>query len=517
MATVLKDTKEYANKLSTDGNAMFHYEVIARQNANYHQGDYKFSKQGSRYGTTADEVLDTLNHRFGKDTIAKLQANNSLNVLSLAQAREQFGNIPDNADGFYVGGTAYLVHDNIHPEMIIPTFLHELGGHGGLQTLMSDAAYQGFMREFDNLVASGDKLAVKAKALADKHSKNKAEAQNEYLPYLITLASRQKEKQGKIKGLINRMMMAIRTFIRQKLGVSLPVTPDEIVLVAEKAVRERASGAFDSNNGDIRFSLNESDDSDLARAIDDVVAGKKKTGYVKLGTTPDVLKMLGVTDGTVRISRDVIEKSMANTLGRRTFFKNRHSLTAEAMKELPKQLNNPIAVFNSSTVDGAMVVLTELTEHSKGKDKPVVVALSFETNKKGVELVNIASVYGRSKSQLETAFNNDLLYLHKEKGQQFLTTLQLQLHWDFTSNADLSARNIKTNDDLSQYQNDIGDEFVQNLDIKFSKMSDLYDTAKDETKETVEKLGKVASDFIANPKSFVKQGASLSFHPLHTL
>lgn len=263
MATVLKDTKEYANKLSTDGNAMFHYEVIARQNANYHQGDYKFSKQGSRYGTTADEVLDTLSNRFGKDTIAKLQANNSLNVLSFSQAREQFGNIPDNADGFYKNGTAYLIHDNIHPEMIIPTFLHELGGHGGLQTLMSDTAYQGFMREFDKLVASGDKLAVEAKNLADKHSKNKAEAQSEYLPYLITLASRQKENQSKIKGLINRMMMAIRTFIRQKLGVSLPVTPDEIVAVAEKAVRERASGAFDPNNGNISFSLNESVVADI--------------------------------------------------------------------------------------------------------------------------------------------------------------------------------------------------------------------------------------------------------------
>lgn len=104
---------------------------------------------------------------------------------------------------------------------------------------------------------------MEAKNLADKHSKNKAEAQSEYLPYLITLASRQKEQQGKLKGLINRMMMAIRTFIRQKLGVSLPVTPDEIVAVAEKAVRERASGAFDSNNGNIRFSLNESVVADI--------------------------------------------------------------------------------------------------------------------------------------------------------------------------------------------------------------------------------------------------------------
>lgn len=43
-----------------------------------------------------------------------------------------------------------------------------------------------------------------------------------------------------------------------------------------------------------------------------------------------------------------------------------------------------------------------------------------------------------------------MLYLNKQKGQQFLNTHPLQLHWDLTSDADLSIRNIKTNADLSQ-------------------------------------------------------------------
>ena len=46
--------------------------------------------------------------------------------------------------------------------------------------------------------------------------------------------------------------------------------------------------------------------------------------------------------------------------------------------------------------------------------------------------------------------DTDLLYLNKQKGQQFLTTHPLQLHWDITSDADLSAHNIKTNEDLPQ-------------------------------------------------------------------
>lgn len=508
LAMILNAIKDHASRMVMDGKALFMGEVLQRQNAEYHAGKLKFSKQGGRYGTTAQDVLDVLNNRFGKDTIKKLMNNGSLKVISLAKAKAQFGNIPDDVDGFYTDGTAYLIHDNIHTDMIVPTFLHELGGHGGLQTLMSEKAYQSLLNEFHDMVARGDETAKQAKALADKHSRTQAEADSEYLAYMITLASR--NNSSKAKSLMNRVIMAIKTFLKNTFGISLALTPNDILALSEKMVRDRANGQVGNGIDDVRFSLDESENSDFARAVDEIVAGKRKKGFVRLGKTPDVLKMLGVIDGTVRISRDVLEKSMANVLKRRTYFRHTHSVTPEMMKELPKQLNNPIAVFKSSSVDGAMVVLTELTEHSKGKDKPVVATLHFETTKKGVELVNIASVYGRSKSQLKTAFHDDLLYLHKEKGQQFLTTMELQLHQDFTSkNADLSIHNIKTNDDLSQYQNE------NNIDdIQFSRMADMadfYDKNQDKAKEVLGKLGGAVNDFINNPKSFVKsakQGVS---------
>lgn len=508
LAMILNAIKDHASRMVMDGKALFMGEVLQRQNAEYHAGKLKFSKQGGRYGTTAQDVLDVLNNRFGKDTIKKLMNNGSLKVISLAEAESQFGRVFDGADGFYTDGTAYLIHDNIHTDMIVPTFLHELGGHGGLQTLMSEKAYQSLLNEFHDMVARGDETAKQAKALADKHSRTQAEADSEYLAYMITLAGR--NNSSKAKSLMNRVIMAIKTFLKNTFGISLALTPNDILALSEKMVRDRANGQVGNGIDDVRFSLDESENSDFARAVDEIVAGKRKKGFVRLGKTPDVLKMLGVIDGTVRISRDVLEKSMANVLKRRTYFRHTHSVTPEMMKELPKQLNNPIAVFKSSSVDGAMVVLIELTEHSKGKDKPVVATLHFETTKKGVELVNIASVYGRSKSQLKTAFNDDLLYLHKEKGQQFLTTMELQLHQDFTSkNADLSIHNIKTNDDLSQYQNE------NNIDdIQFSRMADMadfYDKNQDKAKEVLSKLGGVVNDFINNPKSFVKsakQGVS---------
>lgn len=194
----------------------------------------------------------------------------------------------------------------------------------------------------------------------------------------------------------------------------------------------------------IRFSLDESPDSAFARAVDDVTGGKVPTGFISLGTTPDVWKLVGLPDGKVRISGGVIDKAM----------NGKHAVTAEALKDLPRHLNSPIAVFkssaSSSNPDG-YVVLTELVEREKGKDKPIIAALNLGRAKNGLELLDISSVYGRNNGQLTRAFNQDLLYLDKAKGRHFLTTRPLQLHWDITSDADLVGRNIKTDSDLAQY------------------------------------------------------------------
>nr|WP_192888267.1 PLxRFG domain-containing protein [Neisseria lactamica] len=194
----------------------------------------------------------------------------------------------------------------------------------------------------------------------------------------------------------------------------------------------------------LRFSLNESPDSAFARAVDDVTGGKVPAGFISLGTTPDVWKLVGLPDGKVRISGGVIDKAM----------NGKHSVTAEALKDLPRHLNSPIAVFkssaSSSNPDG-YVVLTELVEREKDKDKPIIAALNLGRAKNGLELLDISSVYGRNNGQLTRAFNQDLLYLDKAKGRHFLTTRPLQLHWDITSDADLVGRNIKTDSDLAQY------------------------------------------------------------------
>ena len=204
---------------------------------------------------------------------------------------------------------------------------------------------------------------------------------------------------------------------------------------------------------DIRLSLNESANSDFAKAVDDVVQNKNPTSaIIKLGTTPDVLKMLGFSDVNVVMGVRTIKKDMFN----------KHGISPDAMKQLPVQMNNPVAVMRSqsdSTNPNAYLMLTELVEVDKGKRKPVTVALSFEVNANGeLELINVASAYGRRPNQI----NRDLggvLYWNKPKGEQLINNFSLletaetaSLRTLLLSSARLSAFNIKTEADLSQYQ-----------------------------------------------------------------
>lgn len=207
------------------------------------------------------------------------------------------------------------------------------------------------------------------------------------------------------------------------------------------------------NNG-VRYSLNEDPSSEFAKAVDTVAqGGKPSKQYVPMGTTPNVLKMLGVEDTKVLINRDVLNKVMLN----------KHNVTPETLKQLPKQINDPVAVMTSApqATQQGYVVLTELVEENAltGENEPVISALHLKSTKDGMEVINIASVYGKNLRGMQNMLNHDLLYWHKEKGSQFIDAFGLQLPAKIASNdVSQSASDIKTNDDLSQYQSENSDD-----------------------------------------------------------
>lgn len=180
---------------------------------------------------------------------------------------------------------------------------------------------------------------------------------------------------------------------------------------------------------------------------------------------------------------------------------------------------HPTATSNPN----GFVVLTDLME-TKTKDNsqaPVIVALNIKPKKRGLELISISSAYGKQKNWFINQFENNALFVDTAKGQNFLNTHNLQLGWDFTSGSALSARNIKTESDLSQYkqqntaQNSRVSEPLQSSDRATPQQIAAYKTAISASlKNHAHLINVVSRDDLVRPENAEKlQGVEGFYNP----
>jgi hypothetical protein len=173
-----------------------------------------------------------------------------------------FSQNPDGIEGYYHNGKTTLVASNLTADTVIPAFLHEVGGHAGMQGLMKPATYNAIMQQFDQMVKVGNPLAMEAKRRAEVET-DPAVQKQEYLPYLISVATEaQVTGNGKggayqaVQRFITRMVNAIKAWAVDKLGVPLKLNPDDIVALAERMVHRVAKVPM-QKNGNQQFSQQE--------------------------------------------------------------------------------------------------------------------------------------------------------------------------------------------------------------------------------------------------------------------
>ncbi len=251
-------------------------------------------------------------------------------------------------------------------------------------------------------------------------------------------------------------------------GVIKPLISESILYMVSKPTQIKSAtdnrGTFDEGNPDITFSIREFSPStykekDLASVAD--VYGVNTPSVAQVNTmwggvlnylvsddvknarqfypvspTPAVLQMLGVEPRMMGITKATIDKVTGG----------KHSITADQLRALPAQLSNPVAVFESSTQKGSLVVLTEMVENGA----PVIVAIHLEVfDKRGEFAINkIASVYG--KDNINTFTKLSPLYikeslLSQDRGGLQLPTAVIKLK-------EGSTDTIKTEADLVKYK-----------------------------------------------------------------
>jgi hypothetical protein len=143
-----------------------------------------------------------------------------------------------------------------------------------------------------------------------------------------------------------------------------------------------------------------------------------KEHVYQLGHPGGVLQVAGVRDLPIRLS--------ANRLALKASpdYRRNHPFDIRDIKNLPQALNHPIAVFDSATVEGSKVILTEL--QSNGNN--FVVAMSVRRSSDGAsidaEINDIRSIYPKDykKGIIDWVNRGYLKWVDKEKMKNFLST-----------------------------------------------------------------------------------------------
>lgn len=232
------------------------------------------------------------------------------------------------------------------------------------------------------------------------------------------------------------------------------------------SVRINMNAKYDNQKGynqlnqDARLKL--SIDKKKWSKIIDNISSYKRDDLIRVMDTPAVLQLIGVKDLPIKmfVSKYFDMKTGAGK-------NNQHkTVTNKMWKQLPSALVDPIAIFPSKTVNGSIVIMTEITDSNK---KQSVVALELSTNvAKNITINRIKYFYPKDNASANTWFynnfadkNNPPLYINEQKTTRWFTRRGLQLPYQVNQSSGYFNKSIPNENDLSNYRNANSNIFYQ--------------------------------------------------------
>jgi len=328
------------------------------------------------------------------------------------------------------------------PDEAIETILHEAIGHYGLRQVLGDKFQEEMLKLYAEIPTEGvreilgkyaDELPDKGLADPLRSQRNRAYIAEEYAaqeaqrdpkgPWYAKLLDAIRRalnrilppemvsrmfKQGRLNGLID----TARDYVMQGRGQTTRVE----TRVENAPLMSRAHGDQSSTLGKKILS-----DEDLFEKSAKHILGSNYSADapVKVTDTPEVLQKLGAQALPIVITKDTLRKVTAlwSDGG------GNHGISLDVLKQLPRQLHDPIAIFNSETVKNALVIMTEMLDND-GKTIVVAIHLSKKigfTKTGQYEINKIASIYGKNSNEwfVEQINKGNLRYLNKTKAAEW--------------------------------------------------------------------------------------------------
>ena len=329
------------------------------------------------------------------------------------------------ADGYYDDstGTVYLVANRIPTQRdALRVLAHESTGHYGVEAITGPALWE----QIGNTVARMRENKKHAALFAEVDRRYKGA--NAAIALRETLAVM--AEKGVRNSVMDRALAAIRKFVRDVLGINLRFSDAELrqhLVAAARYVRDgrrpREAAQPDAQAEPVFSKGTRSAFTDAmtfagtVRAFLDGKLPKDRAIQVTEGT-PDVLVKLGAPDVPIVMAPGTLTK-----------FKfaggDLHpEITQGMMTTLVKHLHEPVAVFDSSTEPGALVVMTEVDADGKR----VMASLHVRASSERMVVNRVTSLYGRERREdfVRWAQQGKLRYLDRTRVPAWLTTAGLQ-------------------------------------------------------------------------------------------
>lgn len=246
------------------------------------------------------------------------------------------------------------------------------------------------------------------------------------------------------------------------------------------------SGAFDAENPDIRFSRKAQTKAAYEARIDALFNGAKGNRQgVRILDRADMLDLLGHGDKPLHLVESAVGKK--DSVGR----VKHPGMTAEMWKKLPEWIENPVAAFESDTVDGRItLVAPELVD-----GKPALVVLEPNGSMAGMDVHVAVNAYEKDNAAgVPTARwvrDGKLLYLDQKRSPTLSERSGLQLPRDVRQLRGYKRR-VQTETDLHKYRAEREEVMFSRREENIRKAKDKADAKREEVRQSLAVSAKAA-------------------------
>ena len=233
------------------------------------------------------------------------------------------------------------------------------------------------------------------------------------------------------------------------------------------SVRINMNAVLDNQNGYTQsVTMQQKLEADIKawqQIVDQQLAGVTLNNSVRLMDTPLVFTMLGYQSGSIYIDPSIIAKIIIG--------KHKNEIAIDDVKQLPKKIANPVAIFynydtkNKSVNKNEVVVVLDLYSTNNGsantKGESIQAVLTFSKTNTGLNLTKVKTVTPRSSdSWYNKQIVNNLLYVNTKKINRVVTSNRQQIAQPIT-NRFISTNSISTEVDLDKLRKQQNYQYYQ--------------------------------------------------------